>query len=145
MATASVLGVFAHVDTTLDAIRRLRARGFVDFTVYTPVYTTITAVCTIFLYISYVLPTLLGLVAYGRWWTHVGPWHLGRWYRPLAVVSVLGCVGLIVIGMQPPNDEAAWVLGGLTLLLVALWYGVARHRFVGPPQSDTLLPERDRD
>ena len=37
MATASVLGVFAHVDTTLDAIRRLRARGFVDFTVYTPV------------------------------------------------------------------------------------------------------------
>jgi len=37
MATANVLGVFAHVDTTLDAIRRLRARGFSELTVYTPV------------------------------------------------------------------------------------------------------------
>jgi len=35
--TASVLGVFAHVDTTLDAIRQLRAKGFADLTVYTPV------------------------------------------------------------------------------------------------------------
>ena len=37
MATANVLGVFAHVDTTLDAIRKLRARGFSELTVYTPV------------------------------------------------------------------------------------------------------------
>ncbi len=37
MATASVLGVFAHVDTTLQAIRDLRAQGFSDLTVYTPV------------------------------------------------------------------------------------------------------------
>ena len=37
MATATVLGVFAHVDTTLEAIRELRAKGFSDLTVYTPV------------------------------------------------------------------------------------------------------------
>jgi molybdopterin-containing oxidoreductase family membrane subunit len=37
MTSASVLGVFAHVDTTLQAIRDLRARGFSDLTVYTPV------------------------------------------------------------------------------------------------------------
>jgi hypothetical protein len=37
MAAASVLGVFAHVDTTIDAIRQLRAKGFSDLTVYTPV------------------------------------------------------------------------------------------------------------
>ena len=35
MATVSVLGVFAHVDTTLQAIRDLRAKGFGDLTVYT--------------------------------------------------------------------------------------------------------------
>lgn len=33
----SVLGVFAHVDTTLQAVRELRARGFSGLTVYTPV------------------------------------------------------------------------------------------------------------
>ena len=37
MATASVLGIFAHVDTTLQAIRDLRAKGFSDLTVYSPV------------------------------------------------------------------------------------------------------------
>ena len=37
MATANVLGVFAHVDTTLDAIRKLRDKGFSELTVYTPV------------------------------------------------------------------------------------------------------------
>ena len=37
MPTASVLGIFAHVDTTLQAIRDLRAEGFSDLTVYTPV------------------------------------------------------------------------------------------------------------
>jgi hypothetical protein len=39
MATvnANVLGVFAHVDTTVDAIRKLRAKGFSELTVYTPV------------------------------------------------------------------------------------------------------------
>ncbi len=37
MAAVNVLGVFAHVDTTLDAIRKLRERGFSELTVYTPV------------------------------------------------------------------------------------------------------------
>jgi len=37
MAMASVLGIFAHVDTTLDAIRKLREKGFSELTVYTPV------------------------------------------------------------------------------------------------------------
>ncbi len=36
MTTADVLGVFAHVDTTVEAIRQLRAKGFSDLTVYTP-------------------------------------------------------------------------------------------------------------
>ncbi|MBI2152556.1 MAG: DUF3341 domain-containing protein [Candidatus Rokubacteria bacterium] len=37
MAGASVLGIFAHVDTTVKAIRELRAQGFHDFTVYSPI------------------------------------------------------------------------------------------------------------
>ena len=37
MAAVNVLGVFAHADTTVHAIRELRARGFADLTVYTPV------------------------------------------------------------------------------------------------------------
>ena len=32
-----VVGIFAHVDGTVQAIHDLRARGFTDFTVYSPV------------------------------------------------------------------------------------------------------------
>jgi amino acid transporter len=109
------------------------ATAAVLFTAYTPVYTTITAVCVILLYVSYVLPTAIGLVAHGRWWTEFGPWQLGRWFRPLAVVSVLGCVGLIVVGMQPPNGKAAYVIGGLAAVLLVGWFTVARRTFPGPP------------
>jgi len=103
------------------------------FTVYAEVFETIIAVCVIFLYISYVLPTAIGLLAYGRWWTEMGPWTLGRWFRPLAVVSIVGCGGLIVIGMQPPNDKAAVVVGGMVVVLGVLWFAVAKHTFPGPP------------
>jgi amino acid transporter len=103
------------------------------FTIYTPVYATITAVCTVFLYISYVLPTAIGAWNFSQWKSQVGPWNLGRWYRPLSLISVLGCMGLIVIGMQPPNDRAVVVVGGMAVLLTAVWYGYARKHFPGPP------------
>ena len=105
------------------------------FTIYTPVYSTITVVCAVFLYISYVLPTALGLVAYGRTWTKMGPWHLGRWYRPLAVLCVLGCGLLFVIGVQPPNDKALAIVGGAVVLLTLAWWACERKRFRGPPRG----------
>jgi molybdopterin-containing oxidoreductase family membrane subunit len=36
MAAVNVVGVFAHVDSAVQAIRDLRARGFGDLTVYSP-------------------------------------------------------------------------------------------------------------
>jgi hypothetical protein len=35
--TPGVLGVFAYLDATLDAIKKLRAAGHADFTVYSPI------------------------------------------------------------------------------------------------------------
>ncbi|QEH37821.1 putative amino acid permease YhdG [Aquisphaera giovannonii] len=114
------------------------AAASVLFTLYTPVYSTITAVCTIFLYLSYVVPTYLGARAHGRTWTEMGPWNLGRWYRPLAVVSLVGCVLLIAIGMHPPNERAIWVVGVSAALLVLAWYAGERSRFPGPPNLEQL-------
>jgi|SRR6185503_6739320 len=97
-------------------------------------YTTIAAVCVIFLYLSYVLPSVAGFFAHGRSWTTMGPWQLGRWYRPLAVVSALFCLFLIVIGVQPPNDQAVRIVGGALAVLAVAWFAVERKRFRGPPQ-----------
>ncbi len=106
----------------------------VAFTVYTPVYSTTTAVCVLFLYLAYVLPTALGLLAHGKTWTRMGPWELGRWYRPLALVCVVGCAVLFSIGVQEPNEKALLVVLGTVAVLVAVWYAGERKRFRGPPR-----------
>jgi amino acid transporter len=115
----------------------------VAFTIYTPVYSTITTVAVIFLYLSYGIPTFLGLLAHGRSWTSMGPWTLGRWYRPLAVVCMVGCFFLLVIGVQPPNESALWITLGAFLLAAGYWFGFERYYFKGPPvQGLALLKNR---
>jgi amino acid transporter len=115
----------------------------VAFTIYSRLYTTIAAVCTIFLYVSYVLPAALGLAAYGRTWTKMGPWDLGRWYRPLALLCVLGCGVLFVIGVQPNDHLNLWTVLGSIVLLVCLWKFRDGKRFRGPPNPLSLKSERD--
>jgi len=104
------------------------------FTLCTPVYDTITAAAASFLYQSYVVPITLGALAYRRTWTKMGPWDLGIWYRPLAVVCLLGCGLLFVVGIQPPNQTNLLTLGGSGLLLFVVWFAVERKRFRGPPR-----------
>lgn len=106
----------------------------IAFTVYTPVYSTITAVCVIFLYVSYVIPTFLGLLAYKRAWQRMGPFDLGASYRVLAVVAILGCLLIIGAAVQPPNDKALWILLGALGLSLVVWVGFERRRFMGPPK-----------
>jgi amino acid transporter len=116
------------------------ALAAVVFTVYSPVYMTITAVCVQLLYVSYVLPTLLGLAAHGRHWRTMGPWQLGWWYRPLAVLAVVGCVGLLVLGVLPPNELALYTLAGFLTFLGVLWLVRDRRTFPGPPHVSGRQP-----
>jgi len=113
----------------------LVAATAVAFTVFTPVYSTITTVCVIFLYVSYLMPTVSGLLTYGRSWTKMGPWTLGRWYRPLAVVCLIGGIVLVLIGVQPPNDKALWIVLGMAGFLSLYWCFYKRRHFLGPPQG----------
>jgi hypothetical protein len=113
-------------------------------TFYTPVYEILAAVTAIFLYISTSSRSRSASWRTVRSWTAMGPWHLGRWYRPLALVSVLGCVALLVIGMQPPNEKAAWIVGGALLLLALVWFGGAKDRFSGPPEALLLSSSSSR-
>lgn len=106
------------------------------FCVYTPVYGTITAAAVIFLYISYTVPTVLGYFASGKTWRDPGPWSLGVFYRPLAVVSALACAGLVVVAMLPPYETNVKTLAAAVVLLVVVWFGFERRRFQGPPKVE---------
>jgi amino acid transporter len=110
----------------------------VAFTVYTPVYSTITAVCVIFLYLSYVMPTLMGVLSYGKTWVKMGPWNIGAFYRPIAVVSLLGCALLMFVAVQPPNDKALLFTVLAAALAAIVWFTLERRRFQGPPQGVML-------
>jgi amino acid transporter len=103
------------------------------FTIATP-YNTIAAASTVLIYVSYVMPVAAGAVAWGGRWTRVGPWHAGRWYRPLAVVATVGCAFLVVLGIQPPSQQVAPILIGAVVLMFVLWFAVERRRFKGPPE-----------
>jgi amino acid transporter len=109
----------------------------VAFTALVP-YITITAVAVIFLYISYLMPTISGLMAHGRTWTKMGPWSLGAWYKPLAVVCILGGLLLFAVGVQPPNDIALQIVPGATLLLAIYWFAFKSRHFAGPPSGEEI-------
>jgi amino acid transporter len=114
------------------------------FTIYTPVYSTITVICVIFLYVSYLIPIALGLFAYQRTWTKMGPWTIGRWYRPITALCILGCAGIIYIGVQPPNDKALTVTVAALVLTAVVWFGWERRRFQGPPQG-VMIQQRQAE
>jgi amino acid transporter len=104
-------------------------------TLYAPAYSTLTAACVIFLYISYVMPTAAGIFAYGKTWKTMGPFDLGGpIYRLAGVIAVLGVVILIYAGIQPPNDAALPVTAVTVVLLVVTWFAGVRKVFAGPPQ-----------
>ena len=98
-------------------------------------YETIAAIGTVFLYCSYALPIAAGFWAHQRTWTRFGPWELGAAYKPLAFISVAGCLFLLVLGVQPPNQQALPILAGTLGLMLVLWFAVERRRFKGPPMD----------
>ena len=140
MPFSNVLRSVSPTYRTPRAAVWLSAALVVSFTLLVP-YITITAVGVIFLYLSYVMPTLASLFAHGRTWTNMGPWNLGLWYKPLAVSCIFSGAGLVIIGVQPPNHIAIWIVPGFAVLLIAYWYAIKSRDFAGPP-SGTVSEER---
>ena len=108
------------------------------FTAYTPVYSTVVSSTVIFLFVSFCLPITLGLIAYKKTWTHMGPWDLGAWFPVFAVLSILATALIFVIGIQPPNDKALWITVGFLALTAVVWFGFERNRFKGPPIGEEI-------
>jgi cobalamin synthase len=68
----------------------------------------------------------------------MGPFSIGRVFRMLSVVCVLGVCVLFFIGVQPPNDKALAITMVSIALLFAVWFLVERKRFQGPPTGDLI-------
>jgi amino acid permease (GABA permease) len=101
-------------------------------------YAAVTSIAVIGLYVAYVLPTFLRLrlgSAFQR-----GPWHLGRWSRPIGIIAVAWVVIITILFMLPTASPITWKTFNYTVIAVvavlgfaAIYWAVsARKWFTGP-------------
>ena len=106
-------------------------------------YFAITSIAVIGLYVAYIAPVFLRLLAGDKF--QEGPWTLGRWSRPIGIVATIWVAFIFVLFMLPqafPITIQSFnytpvvflvVLGGATL-----WYVVsAKNWFKGPKVQGT--------
>ncbi|MGC3989946.1 MAG: amino acid permease [Chthoniobacteraceae bacterium] len=117
-------------------------------TAYAQAYAVLSAVCVIFLYISYLMPAAAGIFAYGKTWTKMGPFNLGGpLYKTLCVLGLIGLVGVGYAGMVPSAAGAPplalYATVGVILALVITWFAGVRKIFAGPPMlaGEAAAPE----
>ena len=101
-------------------------------------YYAVTSIAVIGLYVAYVLPTFLRLrlgSAFNR-----GPWHLGRWSRPIGIIAVTWVVIITILFMLPAASPITWKTFNYTVIAVVVvlgfatiyWLVSARKWFTGP-------------
>jgi amino acid permease (GABA permease) len=118
-------------------------------------YAAVTSIAVIGLYIAYVLPTFLRLLqgdSFNR-----GPWHLGKWSKPIGIVAVAWVLFITVLFMLPqasPVTAKNFNYTPIAVLVVlgfaGIWWVVsARKWFTGPKVQGTpeelAAIERDLD
>jgi len=122
-------------------------------TYYAPFMLALAAGCALFLYVSYAMPIAAGMVGEGKTWREFGPFRLGVWSKPFAIISILGAIMLVYAGTQPPFDPIIlplfpdlpvplnWLTNPLVFIAVALaigWFASESRRFRGPPIGEEI-------
>jgi amino acid transporter len=102
--------------------------------------------CAMYLYMSYGMPVLSGLIAEGKTWTTFGKFRLGGLSKLFAAITVLGVIGIIIGGhaFVPSVGEIGkpgFVPGliyytvGFYAILALLWVALVGKTFKGPPMG----------
>lgn len=108
-------------------------------TVSVDVYSAVVSVAVISLYLSYGMPTMALL--YRRFHNKrkkngevigKGPWNIGKFSTPVAVLGVSWMLFITVLFVLPPNEKAGYVMSGIFLFFLIVWFAVANRKFQGP-------------
>jgi amino acid transporter len=91
-------------------------------TVYAPFYLVLAVACAVFLYISMIMPIAAGLRAEGGpKWREKGPFNLGGFSKPNAIIAIVFGFVLAITGFFPPNEKVFHLTIILIVALLALW------------------------
>ena len=122
----------------------LSTSAALGLSVYSRLYSVMTSMSVLGLYVAYILPIYLGWRARrARSWRQRGPWHLGRHSSVVNLIAMVWTVLICAMMVMPPNQLAGETTVAFTVAL-ASWYAFSeRHRFkavsglkaAGPPQA----------
>ncbi len=106
----------------------------------TNIYTIVVNSTLIFLFLSFIIPLMLGMFAYGTSkWQKFGPWAMSEGtYKLVTWLALIGMGIIFYIAIQPPNDKVLWIVLGFIALAVLLWFAGENRRFKGPPIGDEI-------
>ena len=108
-------------------------------TLYGDAFYVLATGCAVFLYLSYVMACAAGLRSELKGtWTQKGPFNLGGASVLVAVLAVIGCIILILVGVQPPNEKVGYLILGMIVVMAIIWYAFERSRFEGPPIGERI-------
>lgn len=110
----------------------------------TSIYVIVVNSTLVFLFLSFTIPLVAGLFAYGtsRWPTP-GPWAMSAGvYKLVTVLSVVGMAVILYIAVAPPNERVLYVVLGFIALALVMWVLVENRRFEGPPTGDRIAARK---
>ncbi len=119
---------------------------FILVLVTTPIgaFVALSTGCAMYLYMSYAMPVIAGMIAEGKSWTTFGKFRLGGLSKLFAIIVLLGTIGVIIGGhaIVPSAGnfgEAGFAPGliyytlGFYAILLVIWLAFENKRFKGPP------------
>jgi amino acid transporter len=107
-------------------------------TLYADAFLILATGCAVFLYISYMIPVIAGFFAEGKSWKEKGPFNLGSWSKPNAIIAAIGVALLTTTGFFPPNQRVFYLTVAMVVILPILWFAFEKNRFEGVPMGDKI-------
>jgi amino acid transporter len=114
-------------------------------TLYGDAFVVLSTGCAVFLYVSYAMPIGAGILAEGKTWTKKGPFDLGGASKLVAFLAVIGCIILVIVGVQPPNEKVGYLLLAGIAAMIVIWHLVEKNRFAGPPLTEEAVKARQAE
>ncbi len=106
----------------------------------TSIYVIVVNSTLVFLFLSFTIPLVAGLFAYGTSkWQNPGPWAMSAGvYKLVTVLAIVGMAVILFIAVAPPNERVLYVILGFVALALVVWFAVENRRFQGPPIGDAV-------
>jgi amino acid transporter len=110
----------------------------------TSIYVIVVNSTLVFLFLSFIIPILAGMLAYGGpKWPNPGPWAMSAGlFKLVCVLALIGKGIILFIAVAPPNERVLYVVLGFIALAILLWVLVENRRFEGPPTGEKIAARK---